>query len=61
MGKGVQVYFGFVELVVVCVFFGKIFIVEEYLAIVFEKVVLFEGEFYCYFNFNEIDNFEDFG
>ncbi|UAJ71959.1 bifunctional aconitate hydratase 2/2-methylisocitrate dehydratase [Synechocystis sp. PCC 7339] len=61
MGKGAQVYLGSAELAAVCALLGKIPTVEEYLAIVAEKVAPFEGELYRYLNFNEIDNFEDFG
>jgi aconitate hydratase 2/2-methylisocitrate dehydratase len=35
--------------------------VEEYMAIVKEKIDPFKGELYRYLNFNEIDNFEDEG
>ncbi len=61
MGKGAQVYLGSAELAAVCALLGKIPTVEEYLAIVAEKVAPFESELYRYLNFNEIDNFEDFG
>ena len=61
MGKGAQVYLGSAELAAVCALLGKIPTVEEYLAIVSEKVAPFEGELYRYLNFDEIDNFEDFG
>ncbi|MEA5467510.1 bifunctional aconitate hydratase 2/2-methylisocitrate dehydratase [Spirulina sp. 06S082] len=61
MGKGAQVYLGSAELAAVCALLGKIPTVEEYLSIVGEKVDPFKGDLYRYLNFNEIDNFEDFG
>ncbi|AFY37741.1 aconitase [[Leptolyngbya] sp. PCC 7376] len=61
MGKGAQVYLGSAELAAVCALLGKIPTVEEYQAIVAEKVAPFEGELYRYLNFNEIDGFEDEG
>ncbi|AIE72686.1 MULTISPECIES: bifunctional aconitate hydratase 2/2-methylisocitrate dehydratase [unclassified Synechocystis] len=61
MGKGAQVYLGSAELAAVCALLGKIPTVEEYLAIVSEKVDPFKDDLYRYLNFNEIDNFEDFG
>lgn len=61
MGKGAQVYLGSAELAAVCALLGKIPTVEEYLAIVAEKVDPFKDDLYRYLNFNEIENFEDFG
>ncbi|WP_204104281.1 MULTISPECIES: bifunctional aconitate hydratase 2/2-methylisocitrate dehydratase, partial [Spirulina sp. CCY15215] len=61
MGKGAQVYLGSAELAAVCALLGKIPTVEEYLSIVAEKVDPFKGDLYRYLNFNEIENFEDFG
>ncbi len=61
MGKGAQVYLGSAELAAVCALLGKIPTVEEYLAIVAEKVDPFKADLYRYLNFNEIENFEDFG
>jgi aconitate hydratase 2/2-methylisocitrate dehydratase len=61
MGKGAQVYLGSAELAAVCALLGKIPTVEEYMAIVSEKVTPFEGDLYRYLNFNEIDGFEDEG
>jgi len=61
MGKGAQVYLGSAELAAVCALLGKIPTVDEYLAIVSEKVDPFKADLYRYLNFNEIDNFEDFG
>ena len=61
MGKGAQVYLGSAELAAVCALLGKIPTVEEYMAIVKEKIAPFEGELYRYLNFDQIDNFEDEG
>ncbi|MEC4853926.1 MAG: bifunctional aconitate hydratase 2/2-methylisocitrate dehydratase, partial [Jaaginema sp. PMC 1079.18] len=61
MGKGAQVYLGSAELAAVCALLGKIPTVEEYLAIVGEKVDPFKGDLYRYLNFNEIEGFENFG
>ncbi|MFP4296721.1 MAG: bifunctional aconitate hydratase 2/2-methylisocitrate dehydratase [Spirulinaceae cyanobacterium] len=61
MGKGAQVYLGSAELAAVCALLGKIPTVEEYLAIVGEKVDPFKSDLYRYLNFNEIEGFENFG
>ena len=61
MGKGAQVYLGSAELAAVCALLGKIPTVEEYMAIVKEKIAPFEGELYRYLNFDQIANFEDEG
>ncbi len=61
MGKGAQVYLGSAELAAVCALLGKIPTVEEYQAIVGEKVDPFKGDLYRYLNFNEIEGFENFG
>lgn len=61
MGKGAQVYLGSAELAAVCALLGKIPTVEEYMAVVKEKVAPFEGDLYRYLNFDEIDNFADEG
>jgi aconitate hydratase 2/2-methylisocitrate dehydratase len=61
MGKGARVYLGSAELAAVCALLGKIPTVEEYMAIVSEKIDPFKGELYRYLNFNEIDGFEDEG
>jgi len=61
MGKGARVYLGSAELAAVCALLGKIPTVEEYRAIVSEKIDPFKGELYRYLNFNEIDGFEDEG
>lgn len=61
MGKGARVYLGSAELAAVCALLGKIPTVEEYMAIVKEKIDPFAGELYRYLNFDQIDNFEDEG
>ena len=61
MGKGAQVYLGSAELAAVCALLGKIPTKEEYMAIVSEKIDPFKGDLYRYLNFNEIQNFENFG
>jgi aconitate hydratase 2/2-methylisocitrate dehydratase len=61
MGKGARVYLGSAELAAVCALLGKIPSVEEYLSIVEQKVDPFKGDLYRYLNFNEIENFENFG
>ncbi len=61
MGKGAQVYLGSAELAAVCALLGKIPTVEEYMAVVKEKIAPFESDLYRYLNFDQIDNFEDEG
>jgi aconitate hydratase 2 / 2-methylisocitrate dehydratase len=61
MGKGAQVYLGSAELAAVCALLGKIPTVEEYMAVVKEKIAPFEGDLYRYLNFDQIDNFADEG
>jgi aconitate hydratase 2 / 2-methylisocitrate dehydratase len=61
MGKGAQVYLGSAELAAVCALLGQIPTVEEYIAIVKEKIAPFEGELYRYLNFDRIAGFEDEG
>ncbi len=61
MGKGAQVYLGSAELAAVCALLGKIPTVKEYLSIVATKVDPFKDDLYRYLNFNEIENFENFG
>ena len=61
MGKGAQVYLGSAELAAVCALLGKIPTVEEYMAVVKEKVAPFEGDLYRYLNFDQIENFADEG
>ncbi|HEY9626286.1 MAG TPA: bifunctional aconitate hydratase 2/2-methylisocitrate dehydratase [Coleofasciculaceae cyanobacterium] len=61
MGKGAQVYLGSAELAAVCALLGKIPTVEEYMAIVTQKIDPFASELYRYLNFDQIPNFEDEG
>ncbi len=61
MGKGAQVYLGSAELAAVCALLGKIPTVEEYMAVVKEKIAPFENDLYRYLNFDQIDSFEDEG
>ena len=61
MGKGAQVYLGSAELAAVCALLGKIPTVEEYMAVVKEKIAPFEGDLYRYLNFDQIEDFEDEG
>ncbi|MGL4882874.1 MAG: bifunctional aconitate hydratase 2/2-methylisocitrate dehydratase [Waterburya sp.] len=61
MGKGAQVYLGSAELAAVCALLGKIPTVDEYMAIVKEKVDPFAGDLYRYLNFDQITGFEDEG
>jgi aconitate hydratase 2/2-methylisocitrate dehydratase len=61
MGKGAQVYLGSAELAAVCALLGKIPTVEEYMAVVKEKIAPFESDLYRYLNFDQIENFEDEG
>ncbi|MDJ0573247.1 MAG: bifunctional aconitate hydratase 2/2-methylisocitrate dehydratase [Pleurocapsa sp. MO_192.B19] len=61
MGKGAQVYLGSAELAAVCALLGKIPTVEEYMAVVKEKIAPFESDLYRYLNFDQIANFEDEG
>jgi aconitate hydratase 2/2-methylisocitrate dehydratase len=61
MGKGAQVYLGSAELAAVCALLGKIPTVEEYMAIVTQKIDPFAGELYRYLNFDQIAGFADEG
>lgn len=61
MGKDARVYLGSAELAAVCALLGRIPTVEEYLAIVKEKVNPFAGDLYRYLNFDRIAGFEDEG
>lgn len=61
MGKGARVYLGSAELAAVCALLGRIPTVEEYLAIVEDKIKPFEGELYRYLNFDQIEGFEEEG
>ena len=61
MGKDARVYLGSAELAAVCALLGRIPTLEEYLAIVTEKINPFASDLYRYLNFNEIAGFEDEG
>lgn len=61
MGKGAQVYLGSAELAAVCALLGKIPTVEEYMAVVKEKIAPFKSDLYRYLNFDQIGNFVDEG
>ncbi|NJN29357.1 MAG: bifunctional aconitate hydratase 2/2-methylisocitrate dehydratase [Synechococcales cyanobacterium RM1_1_8] len=61
MGKGAQVYLGSAELAAVCALLGKIPTVEEYMAIVTEKIDPFAAELYRYLNFDQLTGFADEG
>jgi aconitate hydratase 2/2-methylisocitrate dehydratase len=57
LGKETQVYLGSAELAAVCAKLGRIPTVEEYMAIVPEKLAGKEANVYKYLNFNEIENY----
>ena len=61
MGKGARVYLGSAELAAVCALLGRIPTVEEYRAIVQEKIDPFAGDLYRYLNFDQIEGFENEG
>ena len=61
LGKGAQVYLGSAELAAVCALLGKIPTVEEYLAIVTEKIDPFAADLYKYLNFDQLTGFENEG
>jgi aconitate hydratase 2 / 2-methylisocitrate dehydratase len=61
MGKGAQVYLGSAELAAVCALLGKIPTVDEYMAVVKEKIAPFANDLYRYLNFDQIENFADEG
>lgn len=61
MGKGAQVYLGSAELAAVCALLGRIPTVEEYMAIITQKIDPFAGDLYRYLNFDQIAGFEDEG
>ncbi len=61
MGKDARVYLGSAELAAVCALLGRIPTVEEYMAIVAEKIAPFEGDLYRYLNFDQITGFEEEG
>lgn len=61
MGKGARVYLGSAELAAVCALLGYVPTVEEYMAIVNEKIDPFAADLYRYLNFDQIEGFEDEG
>jgi aconitate hydratase 2 / 2-methylisocitrate dehydratase len=61
MGKGAQVYLGSAELAAACALLGKIPTIEEYMAIVGNKLNPLAAELYRYLNFNEIAGFSEEG
>ncbi|MGL5193978.1 MAG: bifunctional aconitate hydratase 2/2-methylisocitrate dehydratase, partial [Chroococcales cyanobacterium] len=61
MGKDARVYLGSAELAAVCALLGRIPTVEEYQAIVTEKINPFADDLYRYLNFDQIQGFEDEG
>jgi aconitate hydratase 2/2-methylisocitrate dehydratase len=61
MGKDAKVYLGSAELAAVCALLGRIPTVEEYLAIVKDKLDPFAADLYRYLNFDQIAGFEDEG
>lgn len=61
MGKGARVYLGSAELSAACALLGRIPTVEEYGAIVSQKIDPFAENLYQYLNFDQIQGFEDEG
>jgi aconitate hydratase 2/2-methylisocitrate dehydratase len=61
MGKDAKVYLGSAELAAVCALLGRIPTVEEYMAIVTQKIDPFAADLYRYLNFDQISGFEDEG
>jgi aconitate hydratase 2 / 2-methylisocitrate dehydratase len=61
MGKDAQVYLGSAELAAVCALLGRIPTVEEYLAVMAERIDPFAADLYRYLNFDAIAGFEDEG
>ncbi|HEY9907557.1 MAG TPA: aconitase family protein, partial [Thermosynechococcaceae cyanobacterium] len=61
MGKDARVYLGSAELAAVCALLGYVPTIEEYTAIVSQRIDPFAAELYRYLNFNEIAGFEEAG
>lgn len=61
MGKDAKVYLGSAELAAVCALLGRIPTVDEYMAIVTQKIDPFAGNLYRYLSFDQIPGFEDEG
>jgi aconitate hydratase 2/2-methylisocitrate dehydratase len=61
MGKDARVYLGSAELAAVCALTGKIPSVEEYMAVVKDKITPNSGDVYRYLNFDQIADYENSG
>jgi aconitate hydratase 2 / 2-methylisocitrate dehydratase len=61
MGKDARVYLGSAELAAVCALLGRVPTIDEYMAIVKDKVDPFAADLYRYLNFDQIVGFEDEG
>lgn len=61
MGKDARVYLGSAELAAVCALTGKIPTLEEYLAVVQDKIAPNSGDLYRYLNFDQIADYENSG
>ena len=57
MGKNARVYLGSAELAAVCAKLGRIPTLEEYLAIVKDKIAPLSDNIYRYLNFNQMTNY----
>jgi aconitate hydratase 2/2-methylisocitrate dehydratase len=57
MGKGARVYLGSAELAAVCAKLGRMPTVEEYLAIVKDKIAPLSDNIYRYLNFNQMEQY----
>jgi len=57
MGKGARVYLGSAELAAVCAKLGRMPTVEEYLAVVKDKISPLSDNIYRYLNFNQMDQY----
>ena len=57
MGKGARVYLGSAELAAVCAKLGRMPTVEEYLAVVKDKIAPLSDNIYRYLNFNQMEQY----
>jgi aconitate hydratase 2/2-methylisocitrate dehydratase len=57
MGKGARVYLGSAELAAVCAKLGRIPTLDEYLAIVKDKIAPLSDNIYRYLNFNQMTEY----
>ncbi|OIO57805.1 MAG: bifunctional aconitate hydratase 2/2-methylisocitrate dehydratase [Alphaproteobacteria bacterium CG_4_10_14_0_2_um_filter_63_37] len=57
LGDGAQVFLGSAELAAVCALLGKLPTVEEYQAVVKDRIAPAENDIYKYLNFHKIPNF----